>query len=88
MSMTEIIEQISDGKMKDFMNPPVESDGRAYIHRNFKDGRDYTHCPYCGKKQFPVQEDTRIENLLYQCKNSKCKREFKIDICGRDSEDN
>lgn len=88
MSMTEIIEQISDGKMKDFMNPPVESDGRAYIQRNFKDDKDYIHCPCCGKRQFSIQKDTRIENLLYQCKNSKCKREFKIDICGRDSEDN
>lgn len=83
MSMTEIIEQISDGKMKEFMNPPVESDGRAYIERSFKDKKDYIHCPYCGKNQFPVQADTRIENLLYQCKNSKCKREFKIDLKGK-----
>lgn len=83
MSMTEIIEQISDGKMKEFMNLPIESDGRTYIQRNFKDGKDYIHCPYCGKKQFPVQKNTRIENLLYQCKNSKCKREFKIDLKGK-----
>ena len=88
MSMTEIIEQILDGKMKEFMNPTIESDGRAYIQRNFKDDKDYIHCPCCGKRQFSIQKDTRIENLLYQCKNSKCKREFKIDICGRDSEDN
>lgn len=80
MSMTEIIKQISEEKMTEFMNPPVESDGRAYI--NFKDGKDYVHCPYCGKKQFPVQEDTRIENFMYQCKNSKCKKEFRIDLKG------
>lgn len=83
MSMTEIIERISDGKMKDFMNPPIEPDGLAYVQRNFKDDKDYVHCPYCGKKQFPVQKNTRIENLLYQCKNSKCKREFKIDLKGK-----
>lgn len=88
MSMTEIIEEITDGKMAEFMNPPVESDGRVYIQQNFKDGKDYIHCPYCGKKQFPVQEDTRIENLLYQCKNSKRKKEFKIEIHRREIEDN
>lgn len=28
-------------------------------------------CPICGKKQFPVENNTVIRNLLFQCKTSK-----------------
>ena len=30
-------------------------------------------CPECGKAQFRVSPDTKISNLIYQCKNTKCK---------------
>lgn len=35
-------------------------------------------CPYCGKNQFPIGNETKIENLIWKCKNSKCKKDFVI----------
>lgn len=28
-------------------------------------------CPLCGKRQFPVDSDTEINNLRYRCRSSK-----------------
>jgi len=39
----------------------------------------WIQCPYCGKRQFPIGQNTKIRNLLYQCKGSSCKRHFLID---------
>lgn len=57
-----------------YMTPPEEPKHRAYL----QDG--WLHCPYCGKKIFPVKEDTIIWNLEWICKNSKCKKIVSIDI--------
>lgn len=39
----------------------------------------WIQCPYCGKRQFPIGQNTKIRNLLYRCKGSSCKRHFLID---------
>lgn len=52
----------------EYMNPPEEPSNKAYI----QDG--WTHCPYCGKKIFPINNETTIRNLEWICKNSKCKK--------------
>lgn len=35
-------------------------------------------CPHCKKKLFPVERDTKVQNLPYKCK--ACKHEFKVNI--------
>ena len=58
------------------MNKPETPTGYADI-RNF-DGTLWVCCPYCGKKQFPVDKETKISNLKWKCKGSDCKRDFEI----------
>ena len=54
-----------------YMNPPVAHDGHAYIAQ--KPTGLWVTCPECGKAQFRIDADTKISNLTYQCKNTKCK---------------
>lgn len=54
-----------------YMNPPIAHDGHAYIAR--KPNGLWVSCPECGKAQFRISPDTKISNLIYQCKNTKCK---------------
>lgn len=67
-----------EGTKMDFskaMNPPEDGfDGQADI----KDG--WIICPYCQKKQFKVNSDTRIEKMPYKCKNSKCRKEIIVNV--------
>lgn len=67
-----------EGTKMDFskaMNPPEDGfDGQADI----KDG--WIICPYCQKKQFKVNSDTRIEKMSYKCKNSRCRKEFIVNL--------
>lgn len=35
-------------------------------------------CPYCGRKLFPVDNETQIHKLRFKCKH--CKREFEVNI--------
>lgn len=86
MSMREVIESIemqafktATGGFEKFMNSPVCTN-KAYVQLNSRDGNKYIHCPWCGKRNFRVQEDTKIQNLVYVCKNAKCKREFNVEI--------
>jgi hypothetical protein len=44
--MTEIIKE-----MKNYMTEPIE--GMSYAEKD-KEGNVWIHCPWCGKKQFPV----------------------------------
>ena len=75
-NMLSIIEM--EGTKMDFskaMNPPEDGfDGQADI----KDG--WIICPYCQKKQFKVNSDTRIEKMPYKCKNSRCRKEFIVNL--------
>lgn len=43
-------------------------------------GKKWICCPQCGRKTFPVEENTVIENLVLQCKESRCKLLFKVNI--------
>lgn len=67
-----------EGTKMDFskaMNPPEDGfDGQADI----KDG--WIICPYCQKKQFKVNSDTRIEKMPYKCKNSRCRKEIIVNV--------
>ena len=38
-------------------------------------------CPYCGKKQFPLNEKAKIEDLEYRCK--QCKKYFEVNTQSR-----
>lgn len=40
----------------------------------------YMCCPYCGKRNFPVNHGARVFNLVYKCRGSNCKREFLVNI--------
>lgn len=64
--MTEIIKE-----MKNYMTEPIE--GMSYAEKD-KEGNVWIHCPWCGKKQFPVNHDTKISHLQYKCKSSNCKK--------------
>lgn len=70
----------SEGIEFPYMNKPVEPDGNSYKKKDFKSGKIYVHCPYCGAKQFPVSESTRIQYLPWKCKSSKCKMEFEVNV--------
>lgn len=61
------------------MNPPETPKQEAYISYD-KKIRRWVTCPYCGKKQFIIGIGTKIENLLWKCKGSNCKCNFKINI--------
>lgn len=41
-------------------------------------------CPICGKKQFPINKDTIIKNLIFQCKisTSNSKHYFSVNTGG------
>ena len=65
--------------MDDFMNPPTEPTGNAYLNIE-KDGRLWARCGWCGEKLFPVDDDTEIKHFRFKCKGSKCKRITEINI--------
>jgi len=44
------------------------------------DGRKWVLCPRCGRKAFPVCEEAEIKNLTYQCKDSKCKLLYRVNV--------
>ena len=61
------------------MNPPEEGfDGQADI-KVFSDGK-WVVCPYCTKKQFKIEPDTKIKKMPYKCKNSKCREEMIVNV--------
>lgn len=37
---------------ENFMNEPIYNNGIAYVQYDYKTGKDYIHCPYCGKSRF------------------------------------
>ena len=65
MSMTEIIdgmthEMVGSDSFEQFMNRPLPHNGQAYIQRDYKTGKDYICCPFCGKKNFPLTPGAHI----------------------------
>ena len=85
MSMTEIIDDMtqemvgSDGFEK-YMNAPLPHNNQGYVQRDHKTGEYWTHCPVCGKKQFKIIPQTKIEKLPWICKNNKCKSDIEINV--------
>lgn len=66
------------GEFEKKMNPPKDGfDGLADVKA------DWVICPYCLKKQFKVNSDTRIEKMPFKCKNNKCRREFDVSVGGK-----
>ena len=67
-----------EGTKMDFskaMNPPEDGfDGRADVKAG------WVVCPYCQKKQFKVNPDTKIEKMPYKCKNSKGRKEIIVTV--------
>ena len=62
------------------MNPPEEGfDGQANI-RVFIDGSRWAVCPWCNKKAIKILPETKTHMLPYKCKNSKCQRDFIINV--------
>ena len=41
-------------------------------------GHSWYCCPHCGKALFPVQPDTKIQNLQFRCK--ACKHDIEVNI--------
>lgn len=77
MSMTEIIDDMSK-----YMNKPEQNDGKAYIQHDFKNGKEWVCCPHCGKRQFPLSDGAIIQNQIFLCKGSNCKKEFVVNVGG------
>jgi len=63
--------------MRKYMNEPQECDGQAYtiVYRE----QFWVACPFCGKRQFPVDKDAHIHQS-YKCKGSNCKKIFEVNI--------
>lgn len=79
MSMTEIIDSMMDDRFTQYMNAPEPPDGQAYISYD-KNNVPWVTCCFCGKRQFPITKETKIQNLLWICKNSQCKKEININV--------
>lgn len=85
MSISEIIndmteEMVGSDGFKRYMNPPLPNDGQAYIQTDYKTGKDWIMCPYCGKKQFPLTPGAHITGQKWKCKGSNCKNEFEVNV--------
>lgn len=62
---------------ENFMNEPVDNRGFAYEQYDYKTGKNYIHCPYCGKKQFSVSD---VKKNHHRCKSKKCWKEYEVRI--------
>lgn len=85
MSMAKIIDDMthemvgSDG-FERFMNRSLPHNGQAYIQRDYKTGKDYVTCPFCGKKNFPLTLGAHITGQKFKCKGSNCKMEYEVNV--------
>ena len=62
------------------MNPPESHNGQAYVQFDYKTNERYVCCPWCGKRNLKVKNETLIQNLEMKCKGSNCKKIFTVDI--------
>ena len=44
------------------------------------DGKKWVCCPQCGKKAFPIEDQTEIKNFTYLCKEKRCRLTYQINI--------
>lgn len=81
MSMTEIIDSMTDGGFTRYMNAPEPPDGQEYISYD-KNNVPWVTCCFCGKRQFPLSKGAVIKGQVFKCKGSNCKREFLVNLEG------
>lgn len=62
------------------MNPPEDGINRQANIKAYPDGSCWALCPYCQKKALKILPETKIYELLFKCRNNKCKKEFMINI--------
>ena len=83
--MTEIIndmthEMVGSDGFERYMNAPLPHNNQGYVQRDYKTGILWICCPCCGRKNLQITEKTKISNLSYPCKNTKCKKIFEVNI--------
>lgn len=66
--------------LTDYMNKPESHAGEAYIEPDKKTRELWVHCPWCGKRAFPIDRRTKISNMFFKCKGSNCKNLFEINV--------
>ena len=82
MSITEAIKDMEkhmgvDEDFSRYMNKPIPHNNQGYVQNDYKTGEDFIHCPFCGKKQFPVEDEKKNH---YRCKSKKCGKEYEVRI--------
>lgn len=84
MSITDAIKDMENhmgtDNFEDYMNTPLTHNNQGYVQRDYKTGKDFIHCPLCGKKQFILTPGARITGQRFKCKGSKCKQIFEVNI--------
>ena len=58
--------------------PPVVVPSSFLALKNGGRMQLWVTCPHCGKKQFPVSEDTTIINLTWRCRHTQCRQSFTV----------
>ena len=69
-----------DKEFSEYMNEPLPHNNQGYVQRDYKTGKDYICCPYCGKKNFPLTPGAHITGQKFKCKGSNCKMEFEVNV--------
>ena len=78
--MRDVIDTIEHDAFSRCMNLPQDGfDGQADIKVDGT-GKKWVYCPWCHKKHFPVNDGAKIHGLQYQCRNSKCKKMFIVNV--------
>lgn len=85
MSITDAIKDMEkhmgiDSDFSGHMNKPLPHNNQGYVQRDYKTGKDFIHCPLCGKKQFILTPGAHITGQRFKCKGSKCKQIFEVNI--------
>ena len=72
--------------MEQFMNPPEDGwNGIADI-KTFPDGARWIVCPFCRKKAIKILPETKIHNMPYKCRGSNCRKEFIVNVGGKQND--
>lgn len=84
MSITDAIKDMEKrmgiDNFGDYMNVPLPHNNQGYAQRDCKTGILWICCPYCGKKNFLITEETKIHKLPWKCKASGCRKEFEVNV--------
>ena len=80
MKIGDVINSIEHEAFESAMNPPEPHNGQAYIQKDYKTGKYYICCPYCGKKNFPLTPGAHITGQKFKCKGSNCHEIFEVNV--------